>query len=175
MTADSLLLLARVVVVATFTSSALAKARDLDGFHGTLLAFRVASDRRARRLAPLVLAAEVLAVLLAAVPATAYAGLALATGLLVAYTALLVAARSRGATAGCHCFGRRPQPLSWWDVGRNAVLLAAVAAGLASGGAGLPPEPVPVVAAGLALVLLAVHLGPVADALRAPLLVEETP
>jgi hypothetical protein len=162
-------------VLATFAASALAKARDLDGFHGTLVAFRVAGDRRARRLAPLVLAAELLVVGLTAVPPTAYAGLLGAAGLLAVYTGLLATARSRGATVGCHCFGRRPQPLSWWDVARNAVLLGAVGAGLAAGPGPLPADPVPVAAAGLALVLLAVHLGPVADALRAPLPVEETP
>lgn len=175
MTADAVLLFARVVVVATFGASALAKARDLDGFHGTLVAFRVAGDARARRLAPLVLAAEVVAVALSlAPPPVAYAGLGLAAALLVAYTVLLASTRAHGTTVGCHCFGRRPQPLSWWDVGRNAVLLAAVTAGLASGGTGTPADLAPAAAA-VALVLLAVHLGPVADALRAPLPVEETP
>jgi hypothetical protein len=165
-----ILLFAQTVVVAMFGSSALAKARDLDAFHSTLLAFRVAADRPARLLAPVVLGAEVLAIVLAVL--VPYAGLGLAAGLLVAYTVLLASARARGTMAGCHCFGRRPLPLSWWDVGRNVVLLAAVLAGFA--GSGFPDDPGPAVGAGVALVLVAVHLRAVATALAAPLPVEET-
>lgn len=170
MSGSELLVFAQAVVVATFGASALAKARDLDGFHGTLLAFRVAADRPARLLAPVVLGAELLAVALAVL--VPRAGLALAAALLVAYTVLLATARARGTTAGCHCFGRRPLPLSWWDVGRNLILLAGVAAGFA--GSGSAEDPVPALAAGAALVLLAVHLRAVVTALAAPIPVEET-
>ena len=161
-----MILFAQVVVVATFAASALAKARDLDGFHRTLVAFRIAGDRSARRLAPVVLAVEVLAVLLTLL--VPYAGLALGAALLIAYTGLLVSVRAHGTSVGCHCFGRTPEPVSWWDVARNLVLLAGASSWI-------HVDVVPAVGAGVALVLLAVHLRTVADALRAPLLVEESP
>lgn len=158
-----MMLFAQTVAVATFAASAVAKARDLDGFHATLVAFRVAGDRAARRLAPLVLAAEVLVVLLTVLFAPA--GLALAALLLVVYTGLLASVRAHGTTVGCHCFGRTPLPVSWWDVARNLVLLAGIGVGVVAD---------PGIGAGVALVLLAVNLRPVAEALRAPLPLEET-
>lgn len=175
MTSDEVFLFARVVLVATFAASALAKARDLDGFHGTLRAFRVAGDRRARQLAPVVLGLEVLVVALTAGhPLTAVPGLGLGAALLAAYTVLLASARARGATIGCNCFGRRATPVSWYDVARNALLLAAALAGLAAG-PGTPDlrTAALVVPAGLALVLLAVHLGEVVETLRTPIPIEE--
>jgi len=66
MSPEDLLFLARVVVIVTFGLSAWSKLRDLDGFHHTITAFKLASDRPARVLAPAVLGTELLVVALVA-------------------------------------------------------------------------------------------------------------
>ncbi|HEX7168631.1 MAG TPA: MauE/DoxX family redox-associated membrane protein [Acidimicrobiales bacterium] len=79
--------------------------------------------------APSVLARGVpvaeVALAVALVVAPARAGWAAACAL-VAFTAVLVAAVARGATASCACFGSaRTAPVSTTDVARNALLLVA--------------------------------------------------
>jgi hypothetical protein len=99
--------------------------------------------------APAVLAgAEAAVVVLAAVPAASLAGLIAASVLCLALTAGLAVAVSRGSRQPCHCFGAAREPLSGTHVARNALLLAAVAAGCACA---IAVRPQPVGPAGAAL------------------------
>jgi peroxiredoxin/uncharacterized membrane protein YphA (DoxX/SURF4 family) len=48
--------------------------------------------------------------------------------LFVAFTAMLVANLARGRRPACHCFGQASaEPISWWSVVRNGVVLVALA------------------------------------------------
>lgn len=47
-----------------------------------------------------------------------------AVGLLVAFSALLAVTLARGQRPPCACFGSATQRISWWDLGRNATLIA---------------------------------------------------
>ena len=54
--------------------------------------------------------------------------------LLLAFTLVLVATLARGSRPECHCFGVfSAQPIGWWTVGRNAILVAAAVALVAPG------------------------------------------
>lgn len=167
----------RVLVAMVFALAATTKARDLDAFHRTLRDFRVAGDRAARRLAPVVVALEALVVVLTVVsPGTAVAGSLLAIALLAVFTVVLAGARVRGSTVGCNCFGSSPQPVSWYDVARNVVLILAIGGALLAGGpASAVPAPATaasVVLACAAVVVLLVNLRNVGETLRRPILVE---
>lgn len=76
-------------------------------------------------------AAEVLVVILVAVPATAAAGLVAGSVLCLALTTGLYVAERAGSREPCHCFGASSEPLSGRHVARNALLLAAAVAGAA--------------------------------------------
>jgi hypothetical protein len=167
----------RVLVAMTFALSAATKARDLDAFHRTLRDFRLAGDRAARRLAPTVVALEAaVVVLVVASPGTAVAGNLLALALLAVFTAVLANARAHGSTVGCNCFGSSPQPLSWYDVARNVVLMIAIGSWLLGGGTAsdipAPATAASVVLACAAAVLLLVNLRNVGETLRRPILVD---
>jgi hypothetical protein len=169
----------RVLVAMVFALSAGAKARALDSFHQTLRGLGVAGDRAARRLAPAVVAAEAaVVVLVVASPETAVAGSLLAVGMLVVFTAVLARARARGTTIGCACFGSTRQPVSWYDVARNALLVAAIGAGLLLGEPAGPPPLVTaavLVPACAAAVLLLVNLREVVETLVRPVAEEVRP
>jgi hypothetical protein len=69
-------------------------------------------------------------VLLAA-PATVPAGFLLGAGLLVVFTGAILQAIRRERRTPCHCFGASTTPLGMPHAIRNALLLAACAAGFA--------------------------------------------
>jgi hypothetical protein len=103
--------------------------------------------------APAALAAtEAAVVVLAVVPATATAGLALGSLLGLILTVGLFTAVRRGSHEPCLCFGSSADPLSRRDVARNTLLLAGALAGLVSTAA-LHSEPVQ--PAGVALAAIA--------------------
>jgi uncharacterized membrane protein YphA (DoxX/SURF4 family) len=168
---------ARLVLALTFAVSAWVKINDLDSFHDTITAFKLASDRRARTLAPIVASAEILAVvLLVASTQTALFGLGLAALQLAIYTWILTRARLRGSTVGCNCFGKKTQKLSWYDVSRNVLLLAVVALGCATytGALALATYSTGLlVAMAVAAVIVVVNLGSLAEAVRRPISSEE--
>jgi len=168
---------ARLVLALTFSVSAWVKINDLDSFHDTITAFKLASDRRARTLAPIVAGTEVLVVvLLVATTQTALLGLGLAAAQLAVYTWILTTARLHGAAVGCNCFGKKMQKLSWYDVARNVLLLATVALGFATytGALALANYSTGVlVAMAVAAVIVVVNLGSLTEAVIRPISSEE--
>ncbi|MFB9316871.1 MauE/DoxX family redox-associated membrane protein [Cryptosporangium minutisporangium] len=177
--AAALPVLAGAVVATTFAVSAVAKVRDLDGFHHTITLFTPLPDRVARWTAPAVVALEALLVALLAAGVVLGAGGAIAAGLaggvvlLAGYTAILARARLQGTSVGCNCFGRTAQRLSWYDVVRNLLLLGVGGAGWAASAEPAPPlagaDTGLLVITGAALTVLVIHLGDVAEVLRRPL------
>lgn len=67
-------------------------------------------------------------------------GAAAGTGLLfLAFTGLLVWNLAQGRRPSCNCFGSvRDEPISWWSVARNALLIVLAALALGAGHDGLP-------------------------------------
>jgi hypothetical protein len=109
-------------------------------------------------------------------PGTAVAGNLLALALLSVFTVVLGNARAHGSTVGCNCFGSSPQPVSWYDVARNIVLILAIG-GWLLGDAAASTVPAPAAAASIvlacaAVVLLLVNLRNVGETLRRPISVE---
>jgi hypothetical protein len=146
----------RGVLVGVFLASLVGKLRGPAAYRGFVTATGAllgVDARRARLMAGLAVTAEgaVLALLVAglvvrlAAPGAGWVGWAVvgwlglgaAGGLLLCFTGALVAALRRGTGEVCHCFGASTTPVGWHHVGRNGVLLVAVAglvAGLGGGG-----------------------------------------
>jgi uncharacterized membrane protein YphA (DoxX/SURF4 family) len=92
---------------------------------------------RPRAVAVVTAAAEVLIVVLVALPWTVRPGLALAAVVLAVFTAGTWLAVARGTDASCQCFGvSASSPLGRRHVVRDALLCAAAAAGVAAAGSG---------------------------------------
>jgi len=133
MTLGTALAFAQGVVFLVFTASLVPKVRNWRRFVSTVRAFTSASDAQARVVAASASAGEGIAAAL--VPwnaATAAVAFAIGCALLVCYTVTIGAARRRGSTVGCNCFGQSQYPVSWFDVTRNAILLSICALGLAA-------------------------------------------
>jgi len=132
-------LFGQAVIALTFAASVASKLRDRGGFVQSVRAFQLVPPRLAGAVAAGLTSAEVVVVALlaaGAVPAltaTVRPALLLATALLLAYTGGLVSVRARGLHVPCHCFGASPVPVSWYDVGRNVLLLAVAGVALAAG------------------------------------------
>ncbi|WP_034260893.1 MauE/DoxX family redox-associated membrane protein [Actinospica robiniae] len=144
-----------ISISGVFLLSAAGKLRGRAAFEEFAVSVGVLGGLPARwvRSAALALAAAEPAVaLLVLVPATAPVGLGAAAILLAAFTIALVRALRRRIRTPCHCFGADAAPVGRRHVGRNAVLLGAVALDLAllPGRSGARLEP-----AGIALCLLA--------------------
>lgn len=126
-------------------------------FRDSLRALRWLPQTLVAPAAALTVVAEVATVLLLVVPAWRALGFAAAAALLTVFSAGIAAARRRGASAPCRCFGRSTRPLGWAHVARNAALLAVAGTGwlalvAADPGAPLHPGGVAVaVAAGVAV------------------------
>lgn len=115
-------------------------------------------------------AAEVVIVVLLALPQAARAGLVLAAATLAVFTAGTWLAVARGADKPCQCFGASASPLARRHVVRDALLCAAAAAGaLAAGGQGGHAAGVVLsLAAGLVLALFVVFLDDLVALFAAP-------
>ncbi len=127
-----LLAAARVLLAAVFALAAVAKLADLPGARRALGAFGV-PERVARPSAvglPLVELAAAGALVIGPV---ARWGAVASLALLLLFSAGIAVNLVRGRAPECRCFGRvHSAPVSWWTVGRNA-LLAVAAAGLVWG------------------------------------------
>ncbi|MFD1933453.1 MULTISPECIES: MauE/DoxX family redox-associated membrane protein [Nonomuraea] len=108
-----------------FAVTAVSKLRDFQGFARSLPALVTVPGRAVRPLAAVVVALEALVPILVAVPAATPYGLALAGGLLVAFTAAIAIALRRGQRAPCRCFGASAAPLGARHLVRNSLLIAA--------------------------------------------------
>lgn len=130
----------RAVLIVVFGTAGLTKLlpfqwQHLRGFAESLadVAPRVLITSRQRLAgATLVAVAETSACLLLVLPWTSVAGLALASILLLCFTVAIASVVRRGASAACNCFGSGGSPLSTSHIARNALLLVAAAAGIAT-------------------------------------------
>ena len=106
--------------------------RDLSGFEQAVTDLRALPARLARPAAIGTVIAESLVVLGMLVGSVGLpAGFVLGAVLLLLFSVVLVAALRRDAGVSCNCFGASERPISWYDLGRNAALLACCGAGLA--------------------------------------------
>lgn len=123
---------------------------------GAFLPSRSAPTALARLVAPVVVVAEA-AVVVLLIPARA-AALAMAAVLVSAFGVAIALALRRGVATACRCFGGSAE-LSHWHLVRNALLLAAVVAGLAlePGGPGTA-DPVGLAVAAVAALVLGLVL-----------------
>ncbi|MGW4641190.1 MauE/DoxX family redox-associated membrane protein [Sphaerisporangium sp. NPDC004334] len=133
----------RVALVVVFAASFFGKVRSRKAFYEfalTLRAVPMRSPRWAMPVAGAVVAAEGAVPLLLISTATAPLGFFLALLLLLAFSAVTAWSLRRGVTVPCRCFGTSRSSLGMRHLVRNAILIAAAAAGLAdvSGGPLLP-------------------------------------
>lgn len=131
MWAATVLVFCRWAVGLTFAASALGKATAIDAFRDSVHDLGGVPGRRVKPVASAVVALETLAaaLMLFGRPG-AIAGFVLAAGLLAVFTAVLVRALTQRRQVSCNCFGRQQRRISWYDVGRNAALVAVCAAGV---------------------------------------------
>ncbi|MEU5821011.1 MauE/DoxX family redox-associated membrane protein [Streptomyces sp. NPDC047803] len=113
-------------------ASALGKARAPRAFADAVLRMRIVPGRTAGKVAvavPLIEAALAVAVW---VPPLATWAFAAASGMTVAFTAVLASVIARGIDTSCSCFGVSAAPVGPAHLVRNAALLLAVGAGWVS-------------------------------------------
>lgn len=141
-----LVLACRVLLALVMLAAALGKLRSRDaltGFRASVHGLGLLPDGWAGPVAGVVIAGELVAPALLAVPATTGAGFAVAAVVLASFTAAVLAAVLRRRRVPCRCFGASGRPLGVSHLVRNAALTAAAAgAGWASLGlAQTPLEP----------------------------------
>jgi thiol-disulfide isomerase/thioredoxin len=130
---DALLLSIRCLLAAVFIVAAIGKLLDLDGSRRALIEFGVAPPAARLGGVLLPLGELVVAVTLLFVP-TAIWGAVGALLLLLAFTAGVARAMSRGQAPDCHCFGQfHSEPAGRLTLIRNAALAAAAAFLVAAG------------------------------------------
>jgi len=160
-----LMLWSQFVVVGVFLVAVVAKVRrraTFAGFVSSVDSLRLLPRRLSRPVAYAVLAAEMVVIPLAAIPATAPFGLAGSALMLAAFTVAVVFTRAGKGTT-CWCFGPSTTRLGWPHVLRNLTLMAICGAGLWAGrdGDGVSMDPLGAIAALVAaatVVLLATRL-----------------
>jgi hypothetical protein len=159
---------AAALVAVVFGWSAATKLADPAAFRRSLPVTLGIAPLRARRIAPLVVAAE-MAVALAALAGlvsapVAVLGFLAAAGLLAVFTAALASMVRRGVTEPCRCFGTRDTPPGAVDLVRNGVLVALCLGGVVAvlaGGPAAAAGPLAVAGGtvvGVVVALLAIHL-----------------
>lgn len=130
---DELALVLRVVLIAVFAVSAVAKLADRGGTREAIVGFGV-PERFAGVGAIALPGAEIGAALLLALPATASIGAVAALALLGVFIAGILFNLARGRRPDCHCFGQiHSAPIGWTTVARNVVLATSAAIVLSQG------------------------------------------
>jgi thiol-disulfide isomerase/thioredoxin len=170
---DAALLIARLVVAATFAVAACAKLADRSGTLEAVRGFG-ALESLVRPIASILPFAELAAAVLLIPSATARAGAVLALVLLLAFSAAIARSMARGEAPDCHCFGQlHSEPAGPRTLIRNLVV-AALAGFVVVGGAGtsatrwiagLSDAGVVALIGGLVLVVLATVAGAIVLAL----------
>ncbi|MDI1461428.1 MauE/DoxX family redox-associated membrane protein [Catellatospora sp. KI3] len=130
----------RVATGLVFLVAAVAKLRDLGAFTRSLHPFLTVPAPVYRVLAATVVAAELAAAALVAVPATAVWGFALALALTAAFAVGIGRVLRRGVQAVCNCFGVADSRLSRRHLVRDLLLAVPALAGLAAAAAGTRPQ-----------------------------------
>ncbi|GGL51664.1 MauE/DoxX family redox-associated membrane protein [Planomonospora parontospora] len=144
---EYVLVCCRLLVGVVFAVSAAGKLRG----RGAYASFRAAVGELAprvpllpRRLVPpAVVAGELAAAVLLAVPAAAGAGFAIAVVLLGAFTIAIAAAVRSRRRVSCNCFGSPSAPVGPAQLVRNGILLTASLAGTVLAFTTASPEPEP--------------------------------
>jgi peroxiredoxin/uncharacterized membrane protein YphA (DoxX/SURF4 family) len=131
----AVLLIARLVLAATFATAGLAKLADRNGTLEAVRGFGVPESLAVPVGAVLPLA-ELAAVVLLIASVTARAGGVIALALLLAFAGAITRSMARGETPDCHCFGQlHSAPAGPKTLVRNLVL-AAIAVLVVAAGAG---------------------------------------
>ncbi|MEN3540859.1 MauE/DoxX family redox-associated membrane protein [Microbispora sp. ZYX-F-249] len=128
----------RLLTGIVFLMSAVSKLRGRAAYEEFTAAARDLTRIPARRAGPvaaIVVAAEAAVAPLLAWGPTVLAGFCVALGLLAAFTVAMAAALRRGRRVPCRCFGASAVPVGLGHLTRNAVLVAAAAAGAVLAGA----------------------------------------
>jgi uncharacterized membrane protein YphA (DoxX/SURF4 family) len=116
---DETILIARLLLAATFAVAGLAKLRNLAGSRAAMAGFGV-PERLAAPIGTVLPLAELAAAILLLPAATARAGAVAALGLLLAFSAGIAASIARGEAPDCHCFGQlHSEPAGPKTLGRN--------------------------------------------------------
>ncbi|MFE9203515.1 MauE/DoxX family redox-associated membrane protein [Micromonospora sp. NPDC007230] len=125
----------RSLLAAVFAVAVAGKLRNREAFAEFVRSIQrmaIVAPSLTRPAAIISVGAEIVVALLLVTPAPGpgAAGFALAAGLLVVFTVVIVGSLRRGTTVPCRCFGRSEIPLGRRHVLRNALLVAVAAAGL---------------------------------------------
>jgi uncharacterized membrane protein YphA (DoxX/SURF4 family) len=116
---DEALLIARLLLAATFAIAGAAKLTDLAGSRAAVAGFGV-PERLAAPVGTVLPVAEIATAILLLPAATARAGAIAALGLLLAFSAGIAASIARGEAPDCHCFGQlHSEPAGPRTLGRN--------------------------------------------------------
>ncbi|MBE1536700.1 MauE/DoxX family redox-associated membrane protein [Actinomadura algeriensis] len=157
------LLTVQALLAGVFAMAAFSKLRgraDFGRFVTTVRKLTMRSGPSTTVIAAVFAVVEAVTAILIAVPATARAGFALATGLLVLLIGVVFRAVRGRVFAECGCFGRRSALLSYPLLVRNVLLLAAAVAGVVLGRFASPVGPLwhgAALAAGVVLASLLLH------------------
>jgi uncharacterized membrane protein YphA (DoxX/SURF4 family) len=172
------LLFCRWSIGLTFLASAIGKARDLPAFRLVVTDLHALPARLAQPAAVGTVLAEALVVLAMAVGFAALpVGFVLAAVLLALFSVVLAAAVRRDVGISCNCFGIGKRPVSWYDLGRNVLLVACCVAGVVSypiAGHGLPAASVIVLLGLMAgcFSLVVTNLEDIVELVRKPYFIE---
>lgn len=118
--------IAALALVQLFASAAWHKLSDFDSFKRILANYQIISHSGLPILAKGVIVLELLAVALLAIPDFRVIGSIIAIALLSSYAIAMSSTLIKGrrlADCGCH-FGKQSQPVSWFLVVRNTLLIA---------------------------------------------------
>jgi len=131
MESASVLIFCRWAIGLTFAVSAVGKAASMPSFRDAITDFAVVPARLRGAAAVAAVGSEGLAAAgVAAGGDFASAGFALALALLAVFSAALAVVLRKKAKVSCNCFGSSERQVSWYDLGRNAVLGTCCAVGL---------------------------------------------
>src|SRR5690606_24145489 len=121
---DDAMLIARLVLAATFGVAGIAKLLDLNGSREALKGFGV-PERLARPGGLALPIAEVVIAVALMTERFGWWGAVGAAVLLAIFLAAMARSMARGEAPDCHCFGQlHSEPVGWSTVVRNGVLLA---------------------------------------------------
>ena len=141
----------RVTLLGVLATAAFGKLRSrqaLRALAGSLVAMRVVRAGRARRVAVLLVVAEVSTVAMLGVWWLPVLGFVAAAALMAVLTAGVVKVLLGGAAAPCRCFGASTTRVGWFHAVRNAGSCAVAVVGGAAAIAGGAGEPAGLVVAG---------------------------
>jgi hypothetical protein len=116
----------RLYVLLLLAAAAIGKAREREAFSAAVGALLYLGRGSSRAVANAVIAAEIaIALLLAGGESWAYWGSVAAIMMFGLFTMVLARAIAQGRAIACNCFGSSGHVISAYDLGRNAVLIAA--------------------------------------------------